>query len=130
MERFICFVMIRPMSLAAGHMPAPGHFGSPFAVLSHFMTSETAPPSSVLLQCSSCAFQTATTSDLELHRRSVHLGQRSVMDELCDNPQCVSSADVHLKNACKRGRPYICRLCGSSFKQKTHLGKNNIYYNR
>ncbi len=72
-------------------------------------------------KCNQCEFRALRLSDVELHKRSVHNGQRVVREELCESKACGNSGVPHIKSDCKKNRPFTCDNCGNAFGQKSHL---------
>ncbi len=112
---------------------------SPFVVFNAFSAS--AP---VWHSCDTCALKAMNPSDVELHKRAMHAGKTESnaysassaamppTDKTGNNAYSGSSARMDLPSSSgkshtrTKARPHICRACGTSFKQKAHLGKYSV----
>lgn len=106
-QRAVVSTTTAPMNMMAA-APAVAAMGQPTFVYQEF-------------KCHLCEFRALRQADVELHKRSVHNGQRLVRDELCESKACGNGSMAHCKVDCKKNRPFPCDQCGTAFVQKSHL---------
>ncbi|XP_041779850.1 zinc finger protein 345-like [Anopheles merus] len=75
--------------------------------------------------CSVCGVRKRTRTDLAVHERAAHTGERPFACEHCDKT-FASKKTLASHRLCHTPGQYACELCGGKFNRKEHLTRHTL----